>query len=66
MTFCDDVRFREKPDIVDRVEAIAEETERDTSEVYRRLLRLGLDDVDMMSAETAMSLPDIDGDAAAE
>jgi replication-associated recombination protein RarA len=58
--FTDDVRFRECDAIVERVEELAEETGCDKSEVYRRLVRLGLDDIGQIGA-SALNIPDTPG-----
>jgi hypothetical protein len=55
--FDDDVRFRESGTVVDRVEEIADRTDFDKSEVYRRLLRLGLDDIDQLG-DDALDIPE--------
>jgi len=60
--FDDNVRFRESGAVVERVEQLADQSEYDKSEVYRRLLRLGLDDVSQMGHD-ALNIPEMPGPA---
>ena len=60
--FDDNVRFRESGAVVERVEHLADHSDYDKSEVYRRLLRLGLDDVSQIG-DDALNIPETPGRA---
>jgi len=54
MRFNDSVRFRTRSELVEDVDDIVDRTGFDRSEVLRRLVRLGLEDIDQIGDEALL------------
>jgi len=55
MAFDDSVRFRTSENLVEQIDEIATRTGFDRSEVLRRLVRLGLEDIDQIGDEALLT-----------